>query len=122
MKYAGFFLTKESRRLIRVLYPPKHEETRYDHVTLNLTGAPLLQLPQRVIAYAHAYDDKAHVLLVEVDGERVRPDGAFYHVTMSYDRSLRSRHMTARIPDMKQKSTGPRIELLGVVRFKELAK
>ena len=91
--YSCFKILPFVRELILEQYQPKYEKLFADHVTheFNVTYARSLEQPKHVMAVpiqTYGYLDSGDGLecfLVEVNGERVRPDGRMYHITWSLD-------------------------------------
>lgn len=91
MFYRGWQLDPMSQKLLLNWFPPKYENVRCDHVTLDVTDDLLLApkpYPIKVVGYVDS--GFMEVLIVEVAGERTRPDGKTFHVTLSYEEGHRS--------------------------------
>lgn len=91
MTYEAFVLTPESRAHVIDNFPPKYPEVIAHHVTHRF-GVPkgdsslygkIVHI--RVIGYA--VEDGIEALVVAVNGQDRRPDGKFYHITLSLDRN-----------------------------------
>lgn len=91
MFYRGWQLDEMSRKLLLSFYPPKYENVRGDHVTLDLSDDPMLAPKPYPIAVTGYVDSGfMEVLTVEVAGCALRPDRKFYHITWSYEEGHRS--------------------------------
>lgn len=91
MTYEAFVLTPESRAHVIDNFPPKYPEVIAHHVTYRF-GVPKGEsclygniVSVRVIGYA--VEDGIEALVVAVNGQDRRPDGRFYHITLSLDRN-----------------------------------
>jgi hypothetical protein len=89
--YLAYEIEKTSREKLLVQFPPKYPDVICHHVTLQFPASADSQLPDwpgkcEVIGYADS-GDGLEVLVVEIDGNAIRPDGQLFHVTHSLDRS-----------------------------------
>lgn len=84
--YIAYNLSKASASAIAAAFPFKFNKHVCHHVTLQFGVNDSEPLPEvsRVFAVGYACDDKIECLVVEVDGQTTRPDGSFYHITLSH--------------------------------------
>ena len=88
--YLALALDAESRTLIQNLWPPRHKVRLSDHITIQRDvtelGMALMNadIKPRVRLLGYAYNERVDCALVLFNGEVTRPDGHFYHVTMSH--------------------------------------
>lgn len=95
MSFVAFILDEQSHNKILKTFPPKHPDVLAHHVTL-LFGQRMIE-PSTVAAIAgtvntvkvvgYCNDENAEALVVEVNGDTIRPNGQTYHITLSIDRS-----------------------------------
>jgi hypothetical protein len=91
--YLAFALSDESRAQILTMFPARFEKVICHHVTLdfNLTAQrlekfmDLIDPPPIVRAYGYAKGNGVECLAVAIGDHVDRPDGSFYHVTLSLD-------------------------------------
>lgn len=90
MGFNVYELDVDSKRQLLEVIPPKYRTVVADHITQNFgvsAGAPIPE-PKSVKVVGVADDGRGlQGLIVEVDGERTRPDGKPFHITWSYDAS-----------------------------------
>lgn len=113
--YTGFMLDSGTRARLLYLFPPRFTTSIYHHVTLFMGNNPLGIVIDDIHVFGEAWNDVAHVLMVEVNGFRFRPDGVPYHLTLSYMDGIRSRDMARLIPGMTMSPLRTPIELHGCV-------
>lgn len=121
--YVAFVLSSESRELLRELWPPEMEIERCHHVTLEhrITdrGMSLLGTKPRVRLLGFVSGLEVDCALVMVDGEVLRSDGHYYHVTLSHSRNVSPAHSNVVIPTAVDnraiKTAKPGIYLTGTV-------
>jgi len=84
--YVAYNLSKGSADAIASLFPFKFNKHICHHVTIRfgVDSGEVLPEVSRVFAVGYACDEKIECLVVEVDGQRTRPDGSFYHITLSH--------------------------------------
>ena len=91
MQYIAFNLSLECRKQVLAQCKPRYEQVFCEHVT-HLYGVDrdvdtqikMPEKPKLMRAYAYVCDDLGlECLLVQVDGQRLRPDGKPYHLTLS---------------------------------------
>jgi hypothetical protein len=90
--YEAFVLTEESRKALKLVFPPKHPTWIGHHITHRFPARKVSNLPYGqqthgnfdVIGYAE--DVGIEVFVVRVCGRTTRPDGGTYHLTWSLDR------------------------------------
>ena len=88
MPYSAYVIKEESRKLLLEHFPPKFSESIAHHVTYRFpdkTTPPKVDTVE-VVGYAH--DHKLECAVVEVDGTLDRPQGGYFHITLSLERSL----------------------------------
>lgn len=93
--YLAFVLTREYRDFVLGKFPPSYSDVYAHHVTLEFepTAENIVQNfqdlltgePPRVHIIGIAQDDFASVecLAISINGKTERPDGSFYHLTLS---------------------------------------
>lgn len=89
--YTAYVLTQSARDEILKRFPPKFDDVIAHHITYKFKtdkNVPHTIPDQAVIkVVAYACDKSLETLVVSVDGEIQRPDGKFFHITLSLDRS-----------------------------------
>lgn len=90
--YSAYVLSDKFRSEILAAFPPRHRDVICHHVTEQLFGKqhqvgapPTSKKLIKVVGYA--YGDRVEAVVVTVDGATSRPDGRFYHITLSIDRA-----------------------------------
>ena len=87
MSYSGWLLGEQSKTELLKRFVPRFPDVIAHHVTLNrLRDIPDEVDTAKVVGYA-TDNVGLETLVVEINGTMVRPDGAFYHITWSIDRS-----------------------------------
>lgn len=89
--YLAFLLSEKSRADLLTRWPPLYPDVRCHHVTLefNLTDEKLaffmraLKGGADVQVVGYAKSDKLDLFAVTLNGQAVRPDGGYYHITHS---------------------------------------
>lgn len=84
--YSGYLLMDRSSLLsflARRGVTPVYERVVFEHVTYQFPDKERAPECQRVEIVGHAEANGVQAVLVSVDGETRRPDGGFYHVTLS---------------------------------------
>lgn len=78
----SYRLSEEMREKILSLFPPSYHVVYCDHITISLKD---IEYPEcdtiRIVGYAK--DDLVETLVVEIDGNTIRPDGKIFHITLS---------------------------------------
>lgn len=92
MRYLAYNLTEDCKQRLLELFPPAFVNVHYHHVTY-LYGVsentPVPLMPERIAATHFVRGEPGLTLLiVEVNGEKMRPDGATYHLTLSTDEGV----------------------------------
>jgi len=91
--YLTFLLSEESRSRVLQAVPPSFSRVLAHHVTIDFNPtqekldsyAQLFKSEDKVSVYGIARGDGVECLGVQIGGERERPDGSFYHVTLSVE-------------------------------------
>lgn len=88
MPYSAYVLTKEAHKTLLKHCPPIHPEVVGHHVTHAFPDqAPPPDLSSiKVIGIAQ--NDRIECVVVEVNGQKDRPQGGIYHITLSLNRDL----------------------------------
>jgi hypothetical protein len=87
MGYTGYFLSAKSREDVLRHFPPKFPRIIAEHVT-HIHGVDETHpLPPaaKIEIYGYACIDGIEALAVTVDGQKMKPDGRPYHITLSLD-------------------------------------
>jgi len=121
--YVDFKLTEACRQAVLATYQPKFSDIRADHVTIAHGVSEDFKIGQalrsrkglKVVAYV--CDDNLETLIVEVDGELVRPDGKIFHLTLSKDASRRSFESNRLVSDRSLWQTVEALELEAAIVF-----
>jgi hypothetical protein len=91
-KYLAFVIDEKSRAMLLKMFPPKYERVICHHVTLQFNLSKGLTAEQEKmigtdpgVMVRHVRDDGKGVqaIAVSVNGKTERPDGSYYHVTLS---------------------------------------
>jgi hypothetical protein len=87
MGYTGYFLSETSRKDVLRLFPPKFPRVIAEHVTHvhGLDETHPLPPRARIEIYGYATIDGIEAVAVTVDGQKTKPDGRPYHITLSLD-------------------------------------
>ena len=93
--YLALALDDASRTALRSMWPPQHSVLFGDHITIQYDSiseqaAKMLNTKPRVTVLGYAADDRIDCALVMVNGDVLRPDGLFYHVTMSCAKGVKA--------------------------------
>lgn len=86
MGYTALVLTPESRTQLLERFAPKFARVICHHITLafNVPEDTVLPEPGSVQIVGYACDENGvEALVVALDGETDRPDGSYYHITLS---------------------------------------
>ena len=89
--YIAYNLNSESISQIQGIFVPKFKKAVCHHVTLEFgvdSNKPLPSVEQ-VVAIAYACNENIECLVVSVNGTTHRPDGSFYHVTLSHNENAK---------------------------------
>lgn len=88
--YDALILSEQSRSILKAIYEPKYPDFIGHHVTLKFAPGKTYVKPLIENAQVVGYCDDGQgceAFLVSVNGNTIRPDGKFYHITWSIDRS-----------------------------------
>jgi hypothetical protein len=87
MTYSAYLLTEASRAEVLSTFPPRFSEVIAHHVTVRFpsTDLPPPLTSARVVGVSR--DERIECLVVEIDGNKARPDGGTFHLTLSLDRA-----------------------------------
>lgn len=85
--YTGWSLTANSVKQLENLYAPVHPDFIGHHITYMFGNDSIKPEPATIKVIGHCVTDKVQCFVVEVNGSLIRPDGNFYHLTWSIDRS-----------------------------------
>lgn len=87
--YTGYLVLNRDHLLNQI--PPKFPKVIAHHITFQFPGNPDQLPPETSQAFVvgEAWDDEMGVqaLVVEIEGNSIRPDGKQYHITWSLDPS-----------------------------------
>jgi hypothetical protein len=91
--YTGYKLTDDAQAYLLARVPAVHPDVIAHHVTYAF-GVEDDQMPAdagivRVVAVAH--NKKVQAAIVKVNGSVMRPDGSYFHITVSIDRAAGGR-------------------------------
>jgi len=90
MGFNVYELAEVSKEALLKAFPPKYPTVVADHITQAFgvpAGTPIPE-PTSVKVLGSADDGRGiQALIVEVNGERLRPEGKPYHISWSYDPS-----------------------------------
>jgi hypothetical protein len=94
--FLAYELDSESRARLLQIFPPKYADVVCHHVTIRYPARKADVLPDlpslcEVVGYADS-GDGVEVLVVAIDGQVVRPDGRYFHITHSLDREAGRSH------------------------------
>lgn len=119
--YLAFVLTAETREYLLELIKPRHELRVAHHVTLvspdrfQESDRYLFDQTPDVFVYGVARTANIDAIAVQVNQDRIRPDGVFYHVTLSHVAHYKAVQARETQPHI-QPWTGPSIALAGSVK------
>lgn len=85
--YSGWSLTDSTVNQLKKLYAPVHPDFLGHHITYMFGDDSVKPEAATVKVIGHCVTDKVQCFVVEVNGSLLRPDGNFYHLTWSIDRS-----------------------------------
>ncbi len=84
--YMAYNLTKEARERILTSFTPRYSKVIAHHITIAFGVEETYPCPDvafvKVVGYA--YNEKIEALVVEVSGQKERPDGKLFHITLSH--------------------------------------
>lgn len=85
--YVCWLVEAQSREALLAVVPPQYPTVVCHHVTIAFDVTPDYPLPQPKIGYVvgEIMDKGVQAVVVEIDGDTIRPDGDRYHITMSLD-------------------------------------
>lgn len=89
MPYTAYKLTDRARAHLLSVFTPENPDVICHHATekFGVSADHPAPAPAKVVVVGYAFDDSLECLVVEVNGQRHRPDGKTYHITLSLDRS-----------------------------------
>jgi hypothetical protein len=84
--YTCLILNYEDRQRLMARFPPEYQHHVAHHITIayGVDGSTMPDMWEGFIV-GDAYDKGVQALVVEINGNTVRPDGAHYHITWSLD-------------------------------------
>lgn len=85
--YTGWSLNESSIKQLENLFAPVHPDFLGHHITYMFGNDSVKPEAADIKVIGHCVTDKVQCFVVEVNGSLVRPDGNFYHLTWSIDRS-----------------------------------
>ena len=88
--YTAYTLTEESVQRLLDTFPPKFSRVVAHHITEKFGVKKSEPVPQNMLFAVYGYlcgDGIETVLVSQVEGTHLRPDGQHYHVTLSLDPS-----------------------------------
>lgn len=89
MPYTAYKLTDMARAHLLSVFTPENPNVICHHITekFGVAADHPAPAPAKVVVVGIAFDNSLECLVVEVNGQRHRPDGKSYHITLSLDRS-----------------------------------
>jgi hypothetical protein len=90
MGYTCYQLTKHAREKLLSRFRPQYPDVIADHITYRVGVAAGSRLPpatKDIWAIGYVNDGSLEALVVLVNGTMIRPDGKYFHITWSLDRS-----------------------------------
>lgn len=89
--YLAYELDEASRHKLLELFPPQFPDVIAHHVTLQYPAVKPefdpSQVKVMIRVIGHVDDDSLEALVVEVNGQSIRPDGKTFHCTWSMDKA-----------------------------------
>lgn len=83
VSFNGWMLPDKERERVIALFPPRYENVKATHVTLAMDDDTIPE-DAEIVAVAYVDDgDGVEALVCRVNGERRRPDGSTFHLTLS---------------------------------------
>ena len=87
MTYSAYVLTEKSRDFLLSQITPAHSDVIAHHVTYQFPDTnPLPELKEMPYAFAYAKNDLVDCVAVSINSKTERPDGKFFHITLSVNR------------------------------------
>lgn len=86
MSAMGWIITEDDLQILKTTYPPRYAPLVAPHCTLKLGVSRGSRLPpsRKGVIFGRIDNlDGVEVLLLRIDGETIRPDGAIFHITWS---------------------------------------
>ena len=86
MSAMGWVIPEDDLQILKASYPPRYAPIAVPHCTLELGGSRGSRLPppRKGVVFGKIDNlDGVEALLLSIDGETVRPDGAVLHITSS---------------------------------------
>ena len=117
--YLAFVLDATTRALLLERFLPQHEIVVAHHVTLVAPGKfsehqPFDPAP-KILVYGTAQTPEVDTVAVQVNGNLIRPDGIFYHVTLSHAATARAVQAREAQPNIRLLESSPVLLLTGYV-------
>lgn len=87
--YTGFEIAESDRQMLAEIFPPKFPDWIGHHITVDFGVKESHPLPHAdsLVVVGYQCDESLEALVVAVDHQTKRPDGVYYHITWSLDRS-----------------------------------
>lgn len=94
--YSAYELTEESRAKLLQEHTPSFSKVICHHITYQFPVSSKDDLPPtpktvKIIGYNVSRTIGVECFVVEIDGEKKREDGSFYHITISVDEAKGAR-------------------------------
>ncbi|RSU79012.1 hypothetical protein BRX37_03845 [Sphingomonas sp. S-NIH.Pt3_0716] len=86
MSAMGWIIPEDDLQILKTTYPPRHAPLEVPHCTLALgcSRGTRLPPPRKGVIFGKIDNlDGVEALLLTIDGETIRPDGAILHITWS---------------------------------------
>lgn len=86
--YIGYEITEESRAIILNKFIPRHSKVICHHITERFgvtKDTPAPDVPASILIVGYKTNDFIEALVVSINGSVHRPDGKYYHITLSLD-------------------------------------
>lgn len=90
MGYTCYTLSTASRDKLLSRFRPQFPDVIAEHITYRFgvpAGSRLPPATEDIWVVGYASDDSLEALVVSVNGTVIRPDGKYFHITWSLDRS-----------------------------------
>jgi len=122
-QYLAFKLSPGAQMDVLQAFPPRFAEVRADHVTIAYGVSEDYPLAQKNVnwrtltAIAYICDHSLEALIVAVDGDVKRPDGKFFHLTLSKASDRSSFESNAIAQERSKWKLIPALNLSGKIVF-----